>query len=398
MYNVYIEYYPLPSRGIAIERSFKINGETPFLGADRLSFQRVWGDADDVRKDNQGNEIRPAQVEKPRWESAYFRDSLGYTPEPYEFYFDAGDSVIRLDGINEPVALRALCLKAPVPAQDYRQYVQGVDTDNYRNSASGYMLKIQGEDALYRSDPSLYAIYDRSSGATEPPSVAKIKLNMIGGQSWRVAGQWIEWEFYVPENGMYRFTVKGRQNYNRGFVSNRAVLIDGQTPCTELAAVPFTYNNKWKLTTFRDNEGDMLFPLEHGRHSLRLQVAMGGMGEMLSVMEESVYRLNWIYRKILVLTGTEPDIYRDYRVDVVYPEVIEAMERESKILYKLVDDLTTYSGERTAHAAATLTLDRQLELFDMRPDKIPRTLVNFKFNISDDGRQPSGPFPVPTGR
>jgi len=79
MYNVYIEYYPLPSRGIAIERAFKINGETPFLGADRLSFQRVWGDADDVRKDNQGNEIRPAQTEKPRWESAYFRDSLGYT-------------------------------------------------------------------------------------------------------------------------------------------------------------------------------------------------------------------------------------------------------------------------------------------------------------------------------
>jgi len=38
MYNVRIEYYPLPSRGINIERSLKINGETPFLGADRLAF------------------------------------------------------------------------------------------------------------------------------------------------------------------------------------------------------------------------------------------------------------------------------------------------------------------------------------------------------------------------
>ena len=351
MYNVYIEYYPLPSRGIAIERAFKINGGVPFLGADRLMFQRVWGDADDVRKDNQGNEIRPAQIEKPRWESAYFRDSLGYSTEPYEFYLDAGDSVLRIEGINEPMALRALYLKAPVPAQTYRQYAQEIFADKYRNTLSNYTLKIQGEDADYRSDPSLYAIYDRSSGATDKPSVAKIKLNMIGGQSWRVAGQWIEWEFYVPENGMYKFTVKGRQNYNRGFVSNRMVMIDGQTPCMELFAVPFTYNNKWKLTTFRDGEGDMVFPLEHGRHRLRLQVAMGEMGDMLSVMEESVYRLNWIYRKILVLTGTEPDIYRDYRVDVVYPEVIEAMDLESKILYKLVDDLTAYSGERSAQAA-----------------------------------------------
>jgi ABC-type glycerol-3-phosphate transport system substrate-binding protein len=382
MYNVYIEYHPLPSRGIAIERSFKINGTHPFLGSDRLMFQRVWGDADSVRKDNQGNEIRPAQIEKPRWESSFFNDYLGYTTEPFEFYFDAGDSVIRLEGINEPVAIRALSLKAPVPVQTYQQFARGIDTDKYQNTGSTYRLRIQGEHAAYRSDPSLYAIYDRSSGATEPPSVAKIKLNMIGGQNWRVAGQWIEWEFYIPEDGLYRFTVKGRQNYNRGFVSNRMAMIDGQIPCVELSAVPFTYNNKWKLVTFRDDEGDMVFPLEHGQHTFRLQAAMGGMGEMLSVMEESVFRLNSISRKILVLTGPEPDIYRDYRVDVVYPEIIMAMELESKILYKLVDDLTAYSGERSAQAAATLTLARQLELFVRRPDKIPRTLVNFKFNIS----------------
>jgi ABC-type glycerol-3-phosphate transport system substrate-binding protein len=208
---------------------------------------------------------------------------------------------------------------------------------------------------------------------------------MIGGQSWRVAGQWIEWEFEVPEDGMYRFSIKGRQNYNRGFVSNRSVFIDGEIPCQELSSVPFTYSNKWRLVTLRDNEGDMVFPLRKGTHTIRMQVTMGGMGDMLNTMEESIFRLNGIYRKILVLTGTEPDIYRDYRVYVVYPEVIEAMALESKILYKLVDDLTRYSGERSAQAAATLTLARQLELFVRRPDKIPRTLANFKANISSLG-------------
>jgi ABC-type glycerol-3-phosphate transport system substrate-binding protein len=382
MYNAYIEYHPLPSRGIPIERSFKINGETPFLGADRLTFQRVWGDAGPVRLDNQGNEIRPAQTEKPRWEIAYFRDSLGYSTEPYEFYLGAGENIIRLEGINEPVAIRALSLKTPVPAQKYRQYAEGINTRRYNSPASGYMHKIQGESASYRSDPSLYAIYDRSSGATEPSSVARIKLNMIGGDSWSISGQWIEWEFTVPETALYRITVKGRQNYNRGFVSNRAVMIDGEIPCMELAGVPFTYSNKWRLVTLQDDQGDMLFPLDAGRHTIRMQAALGGMGEMLNVMEESIFRLNGVYRKILVLTGTEPDIYRDYRVDVVYPEIMTAMKLESKILYKLVDDLTAYSGERSAQAAATLTLARQLEFFGRRPDKIPRTLSNFKYNIS----------------
>ncbi|MCL2442913.1 MAG: extracellular solute-binding protein [Treponema sp.] len=384
-YFIRMEYFPLESRGIAVERTLHINGEIPFLGADRLSFQRVWGDGGNSRFDNQGNEIRPTQVEKPQWESAWFRDSLGYITQPYAFYFRQGVNTVRLTGVNEPIAIRSISLKAPSETPSYQDYIAGIDMDRFRNNRSNYLLKIQGERAIRRSDPSLYPIYDRSSGATEPPSVARIRLNMIGGQSWRVAGQWIEWDFDVPENGMYRFSVKSRQNYNRGYVSNRTVMINGEIPVQELSSVPFTYSNKWVMNTLGDDDGDFFFPLEAGTHTLRIQATLGGMGEMLNVMEESVYRLNTIYRKILVLTGPEPDIYRDYRVDVVYPDVIQAMELESRILYKLVDDLTRYSGERSAQAAATLTLARQLELFVKRPDKIPRTLVNFKGNISSLG-------------
>nr|AGS52355.1 N-acetyl-D-glucosamine ABC transport system, sugar-binding protein [uncultured bacterium contig00073] len=385
LYNMYLEYFPLPSRGIPIERSFEINGEIPFLGADRLTFQRVWGDGGPVRTDNQGNEIRPQQVELPRWESAWFMDAQGYITEPYSFYFHEGENTIRLTGINEPMAIRALSIKAPVRTQSYREFLAGVDLNRYRNSNRNFLLKLQGEDAVRRSDPSLYAIYDRSSGATEPASVATIRLNMIGGERWRIAGQWIEWEFEVPENGMYRISIKGRQNYNRGYVSNRTIMLNSQILCRELSAVPFTYNNKWSYTTLGGDQGDLLLPLERGTNTLRIQATLGEMGELLNIMEESVYRLNSIYRKILVLTGPEPDVYRDYRIDAVYPEIIEAMALESRILYKLVDDLTRYSGERSGEAAVALTLANQLELFVNRPDKIPRTLVNFKYNISSLG-------------
>jgi len=387
MYNIYMEYFPLESRGINIERALQINGRTPFLGADRLVFWRVWGDAPGGRKtDNQGNEIRPAQIETPRWESDSFRDSLGYIAEPYLFYFEAGDNIIRLEGINEPAVIRRLALRAPLRQRNYAEYTAGLNLSNFQNSENSFIVKIQGEDAVRRCDPSLYAIYDRSSGATEPPSVAKIVFNMIGGQSWRTAGQWIEWEFDVPEDGMYRFSVKSRQNYNRGFVSNRSVIINGEIPCNELYVVPFKFDNRWKLVTFSDSQAnEMFFPLKAGRNTFRLQATLGELGGMLNVMEESIFRLNGIYRKILVLTGPEPDVFRDYRVDYVYPEIITAMALESKILYKLVDDLTAYSEERSAEAASALTLARQLELLVNRPDRIPRTMVNFKQNISNLG-------------
>jgi ABC-type glycerol-3-phosphate transport system substrate-binding protein len=387
LYGIYLEYFPLESRGIGIERSLSINGEIPFLGAERLILQRVWGDGPGgARVDNQGNEIRPTQVEKPRWEHTYLKDQMGYFIEPYEFYFDAGENTLRLTGVNEPLAIRKLELRTVTAAKDYKDYLASFDLGRFKNRAPLFLTKIQGEEAKFRSDPSLYGIYDRSSGETEPASVARIKLNMIGGQSWRVAGQWIEWDFEVPGDGLYRISVKARQNYNRGYVSNRTVLIDGEIPCRELAAVPFRYDNEWSLLTFSDDAGEALyFPLAAGKHSLRLQATLGDLGEILNVMEESVFRLNEIYRKILVLTGPEPDRYRDYRLEVIYPGVITDIEAESRVLYKVVDDLTSYAGERSSQAAATLTLARQLELFARRPDKIPPTLVNFKGNISTLG-------------
>ena len=74
-------------------------------------------------------------------------------------------------------------------------------------------------------------------------------------------------------------------------------------------------------------------------------------------------RLNEIYRKILVLTGTNPDRYRDYRIHEVYPEVIEAMELESKRLFKIVDDVVAYTDKSQKQVAPIITLAEQLELF-----------------------------------
>jgi len=390
LYNLHVEYFPLAARGIDIERRVRINGEIPFLGADRLMFRRVWGDDpggfDDAgarRRDNQGNEVRPRQLEFPRWESAWFRDLLGHAVYPYMFHFPAGASTIRLEGVNEPMAIRSLSLRAPSPPASHAEFLAGFSLGEFANSDPGFMLRIQGEDATRRSDPSLAPAHDRSSGATYPPAPALIRFNMIGGHPWRVAGQWIEWEFEAPEDGMYRISVKARQNYNRGFVSNRAVMINGEVPSRELSAVPFRFSNRWQLVTLSCEGGEhLLFPLRAGTNTIRMEVVMGELGAMLSTIEDSVYRLNEMYRQILVLTGPDPDPFRDYRVYAVYPHLIPAMELESRILFRLVDDLTAYSGERSPQTAAAMTLARQLENFVRRPDRIPRQLINFRNNIS----------------
>lgn len=383
LYSIYIEYLPVEAKGIDIERCVYINGEVPFLGADTITLSRVWTDASKVKQDNQGNDIRPSQVEEPRWESTYFKDYMGYYTKPYQFYFKQGENTLRLAAINEPLAIRKLVIKSSEGTMEYKDFTSTVNQTDYQNTDMDYVYITQGEASTYRSSPSLYATFDRSSSNTEPYSVSKIKLNMSGGYQWRIPGQWMEWEIEVPEDGLYHISIKGRQSYQRGSVSNRTLMIDGKIPFDEVSEIPFQYSSSWRLDTFGDENGDAyLFPLTAGKHTLRLEVTLGELGNILNVMEESVYRLNEMYRKILILTGTTPDKYRDYRVDTVYPEVMEAMALESKILYKTVDELVAYSGQKGSQVASAQTLAVQLARLVNRPDKIPNTLQNFKDNIT----------------
>ena len=386
MYQIYMEYYPVKSRGVDIERKLYINGEIPFLGAETLSFTRLWSDKNEVVQDNQGNDIRPTQVDVPNWTGSFLKDDLGYYTEPYIFYFNEGMNTIALEAVNEPVVIKSLSLHAIEDKLDYEAYRNVNPSPTVSNEAKNYMQVIQGEDSTKRSSPSLYATYDRSSPNTEPYSVSEIRMNMIGGNAWRVSGQWIEWEIEVPEDGYYNITLKGRQNYNRGFVSNRCLYIDGMVPFSELKQISFQYSNKWESMTLADEEKNPYqFYLAKGKHTLRLEVTLGELGDILTKMEDSVYRLNEIYRKILILTGTTPDQYRDYKIADVYPEVIQAMDLESKRLYRIVDEIVAYSGQKASQVATTQTLAQQLERFVTNPDKIPKSFTNFKDNISAMG-------------
>lgn len=385
-YQIYMEYYPVESRGVDIERSFTINGTNPFLGSEALTFARLWTDKNPVQQDNQGNDIRPTQVEAPQWTGGWFRDDMGYEAEPYKFWLDKGTNRLGLEAVNEPAAIKSLTLKAIEDIKPYTEYQVNMPKVIATENAKNYIGIIQGEDSVLRSAPSLYANYDRSSATTQPYSASKIRLNMGGGNAWRVPGQWIEWDFLVPEDGYYHITVKGRQNYQRGFVSNRSVSIDGEVPFKEAKEISFRYSNNWEYVTLSDvHEEPYEFYLEEGAHKLRMEVTLGDLGGILNGLEDNVFRLNEMYRKILVLTGTKPDQFRDYKIETVYPEVIEGMDLESKRLYKTVDDIVAYSGQKASQVATAQTLAAQLEKFVERPDKIPVVLSNFKDNVSSLG-------------
>ncbi|MBP5732843.1 MAG: extracellular solute-binding protein [Lachnospiraceae bacterium] len=381
-YNLSLEYLLPQSRGVAAERSLMIDGELPFEDAGNMVFSRIWTDGGEKRVDNQGNEIRPSQVEIYDWQVGYCKDSMGYVADPYEFYFEQGTREITFTAVNEPMVLKALTVSAVQETKSYAEYAASLPAVSPSSVGLTYNEVIEGENSARRSESSLYAKYDRASATTSPYSVTKTILNYTGGDAWKNAGQWIEWDITVPETGYYHITVKGRQNYNRGAVSGRMLTIDGEVPFKEVKDISFDYDNDWECKTLGDENGAYNFYLTAGTHTLRLEATLGEVGSVLDELEDSTFRLNKIYRKILVYTGATPDKYRDYKIQNVYPDTILAMELEARRLYKAVDDMVAISGQKASQIATAQTLATQLERFVEKPEKITTEFTNFKDNIT----------------
>ena len=380
-YRILFEYCPVESRGIAAERSIYINGTIPFRGSDYQSFDRFWTDDGEDKFDNQGNQIRPKQVEVFRWAEKYASDDTnGYESSPYLFYLEKGTNVLTLEGVNEPLMLRKLAFVSVTEDMSYEEYLLSVGKEV--NSGEAWVQVWQGEDASLRSEQSLYASYDRSSPTTQPLSLSNTVLNMIGGTAWSINGQWIEWEVEVPEDGWYNIAFKGRQNYNRGQSAIRSLQIDGKTPFVEAQQIKFEYSNDWQIQAMGDENGEFAFYMTKGKHNIRLTVSLGEKGDTIRKMEDSVYRLNQIYRQLLVLMGRTPDKYRDYAIYATYPEMSDAFLLESQRLYQIADEITAFSGGRSGITGSVTVLADMLEEFSEDEDLIRRRLQNFRDNIT----------------
>lgn len=384
-YNLQMSYLCVPSRNVSMERILRINGEVPFSGADLLTFNRLWKDGTELKYDNQGNVIRPTQKEVFALQTVRFKSDSGYETEPYVFYFEQGTNTISLESTNEPMKICSLSLEPKKEILSYDEYLKKQKT-SFADESKSIKLTIQGEDSVVRSDPSLFSRYDRSSALTIPYSVKNTILNYAGGESWKAPGQWIEWDVEVPEDGWYTISFKARQLYQRGLTAYRSVYIDGEIPLQELKAVAFPYTTDWKLNTLSDKEQKPLnFYLTKGTHKIRLEATLGEVGSIISEMEQAIFRLNKIYRTILVLTGTLPDQFRDYEIEKIYPDEYEQMNIESKRLYYLVDKYIKITGEKSNLISPAETLAVQLGKFYKNPDKIPKGFIAFRDNITSLG-------------
>lgn len=383
-YRLQAEYYPIAGSARSIQREIRVDGELSFSEAACIEFARVFKDGAAAGVGTDGEELRPKQVEAPRWISAYCRDTLGYYGDLY-WNLSAGEHTLTLRGLCEPMAIASLTFCSDAGVQkSYADYVREA-RDNGAEVITGVIAggteKYQAENMLERSAQTLYAQNDKSSPATEPFSYTTSRLNMVGGTKWNTADQWISWEITVPQTGLYRLGCRYRQNTARGVRVHRELSIDGEVPFTEAGALVFPYHNDWHVITFGDGGQDFLFYLTEGKHTLTLRVVLGELADILGETQQILSDLNEANWSLMTVLGSNPDKNRDYELDKTMPEVIRALAEASDRLNSVADSLESATGQNDQNTAMIRQFALLLHTMSDTPHKIAANYSGFKDNI-----------------
>ncbi|MBR5012171.1 MAG: extracellular solute-binding protein [Clostridia bacterium] len=366
-YEIELSYMPIVGRGLPLSFAFKIDGEYPYEVLNSVNFERTWVDSKpEGVSDGNGNVYSSEQIEKFLFISRKATDRNGQYADPLKVALDAGVHTIELTALSGELYLAGVTLAAPDEVINYKDYIAKYNKGDYYE---GKELQIEGEAAKYKSTASLNPLIDNSDPSVNPTAPFKELVNYIGSTGWQTPGETITWEVDVPEDGLYKFGFRYRQNVVINGNSYRALKVDGVAPFKEADSVAFAYGGNWQFTELSidtgkryekgKNKGERIYEpayvyLTKGTHQLSLTVTLGEMGEISQLVNEITYEVGDLYLKMKMITGEKIDPNRSYEFFEKIPGFNETLQTNIDKLLGACERITEITGEESTTYSATM--------------------------------------------
>jgi ABC-type glycerol-3-phosphate transport system substrate-binding protein len=393
-YAVRITYFPLTefegkevSTYTTIERTLYIDGRIPFSEARYFYFPRTWEYTDYTigedgyyifKQDASGNDVRPVRQEKPTWQTYFLRDWLGYTMDPFQFYFTADkDHVFSFEGSREPMLITNIEFYGYQEEPTYDEFLAQKEAEGVKiiDKIQGGVIKIQAENPYLVSNACLFPSNDRTSALTEPQNPREIRNNIVISNT---VNQWMQYIVDVPEEGLYTIAIRFRQNDLIGMFTSRRILINNEIQFREASNIRFKFSPNWQGKVANNGEQEFTFYLKKGENTITFETVLGDMTEYVYQIEQLIDSLNAAYKNILQLTGPTPDAYRDYGFNRLVPQSVEAIRKGAEELYRIADELEAVTGEIGDQVASLRTFAMLFEKMGKDEYEIAPNFVTFK--------------------
>ncbi|MBQ4156577.1 MAG: extracellular solute-binding protein [Clostridia bacterium] len=395
LYEIEFLYFPGSGSGGDILRKVTLNGESPFEEANELAFSRMWNDVNRDYKEKKGNQPFPSQVQTPEWRAYSLSDMEGYVFEDFKFFVKKGENTLRIESLNEGLILKTITIKAPEKTPTYSEYISS-HLENGVKISNTDPIQYQAEDAALKSGPSFYPVNDRTSPISEPYHPSNIVLNGIGDTAWNEPGEWISWDIEAPEDGLYRIVLRFKQSDLRGLYATRKLSIDGVIPFAEAADLRFYHSGRFQLsplsasrqdpTDKKEDTQEFYFFLEKGTHRITLEVTLGEMGAILKDIDEQTELLNSLYRQVIAITGSSPDIYQSYQLFTRIPNLQADITQRKADIEDILERMTALTGSGSERTAALTRLLSMVDELIESEEAWPKRLSAFKECITSMGK------------
>jgi ABC-type glycerol-3-phosphate transport system substrate-binding protein len=114
-----------------------------------------------------------------------------------------------------------------------------------------------------------------------------------------------------------------------------------------------------------------------------MDVSMGAMSQVVLDVQAVAKDLTSLYGKIIMITGTDPDVLRDYMLEKRMKGIGARLTDMSESLASAAARVYAIAGGRAAEAVTLETMAVQLDSLARDPDTIPSRLATFRDNLSD---------------
>lgn len=381
-YELHLDYKALPGSGSSVIRGVMIDGRYPFQESERIELERMWKDAKYPYDRNEiGMQMRPQQTELTEWTDKAVSD-FSASSRPLLYRLEKGQHTLRLSGERGALAIRQIYFRTQHSIASYSEYVKAQPAITEQEK---WYKQTEAEQFQRKSSLSIQT--DRwSEPYISPDPKGRITYNVLGGNRWKLPGEWVEWSIDVPTDGWYVIDLKNFQNYRSGFKAYRTIEVDGKVPFQELLHYGIGYHKEFEIAAISDTEGTPYqFYLPKGSHTIRMTSDASVMQPILIALKDTLAQIADFDRHIRLITGNYSKSASDANMDASRTWDMKKYDPNAgKTLQSLIDrlklirDYINRMNERDSDLAQAITSSLSI-LEEMRADvnEVPNKVNDF---------------------
>ncbi len=378
-YTLAFDYLPAGASYLDHTASIQINGETQYQELKTIDFPLYWRDkTGEILTDRYGDQIAPEQERIIEWHEAKLYNNTYSSVMPLQITLKKGENTVTVKNVsNDGLALGRMSVLPPQekPAfyAEYAAACAGVP------KADQECIIINATD--YSEKNSAKIVYRSTASPDVQPYSAEYKL--LNSLAWTEPGDEISYSFHAEKTGMYTLTFH-YLNEKEEFNSYETILIDGETPFSELQAYPFPYTDSaWANETLSDGQGNPYSVyLTEGDHTITLKAELEPVNAAWRYGQLIAEHATVFSLEIKKMAGEDPDRYRTWKMTRYIPQIPDYLEAY-EVLLQHIRYLLQNESDKGINGALLSYLDKA-DLFIKDIAEYPDEIALYTKSLSGD--------------